>query len=241
MKRANEILFGAILVAASLAACTETVEVRRTPVERGEELVTTTKASPSSTNAYACTTCHLLGGTSSDLLPGASLGGVTGRTVFWGGSEPDLLRAINHCRSFFMGAVVPWKETDDDALSVLSFLETLPGDTAPVPFTVTFTPADVPKGDAALGDPLYARACALCHGSAHTGAGRLTKRAPILPEETLKAHETYSPFDQRLVFVEKVRHGTFLGYGGEMPPFSKEVLGDADLGHVLSYLGLDVQ
>jgi thiosulfate dehydrogenase len=41
-----------------------------------------------------------------------------------------------------------------------------------------------------------------------------------------------------LVFIEKVRHGGFLGYGGLMPPFSLEAMTDAELGALLSFLGL---
>ena len=34
-----------------------------------------------------------------------------------------------------------------------------------------------------------------------------------------------------------VRHGGFLGYGGEMPPFSVEKLSDAELADLIEYLG----
>jgi thiosulfate dehydrogenase len=43
---------------------------------------------------------------------------------------------------------------------------------------------------------------------------------------------------QRLIFIEKIRHGRFLGYGGEMPPFSSELLSDADVADVLEYLSI---
>ena len=33
----------------------------------------------------------------------------------------------------------------------------------------------------------------------------------------------------RTVVVEKIRHGSFLGYAGTMPPFSVEALSDADV------------
>jgi thiosulfate dehydrogenase len=40
------------------------------------------------------------------------------------------------------------------------------------------------------------------------------------------------------VFVEKTRHGGFLGYGGTMPPFSLNVLSDEDLADLLTFLRL---
>jgi thiosulfate dehydrogenase len=40
------------------------------------------------------------------------------------------------------------------------------------------------------------------------------------------------------VFIEKVRHGGFLGYGGDMPPYSLEVLPDATVSDLLEALGV---
>ncbi len=85
---------------------------------------------------------------------------------------------------------------------------------------------------------MYAAACGSCHGWRDTGLGRLTERAPILPAQTLREHAYLAPPLQRLVFVEKVRHGVFLGYSGTMPPFSRETISDADLGALLAFLGL---
>ena len=38
------------------------------------------------------------------------------------------------------------------------------------------------------------------------------------------------------VFLEKTRHGGFLGYGGDMPPFSEEVLPDSVLADIVQAL-----
>jgi thiosulfate dehydrogenase len=72
----------------------------------------------------------------------------------------------------------------------------------------------------------------------HSGVGRLSDRVSVLPEDTLTEHAQYSPSVQRLIFIEKIRHGRFLGYGGEMPPFSSELLSDADVADVLEYLSI---
>jgi thiosulfate dehydrogenase len=99
---------------------------------------------------------------------------------------------------------------------------------------------NVPVGNASAGAGAYAAACGLCHGDAHTGDGRLVDRAPVLPEDSIADHPPpeYDDAKRRLVFIEKVRHGGFLGYTGQMPPLSVETLSDEDLGHVLAYLGL---
>ena len=84
------------------------------------------------------------------------------------------------------------------------------------------------------------RACGTCHGPAHTGKDRLVERAPVLPEQTLKEHPLgeYTADEQRLVFVEKARHGAFVSYSGSMPPLSLEALPDTDLADILQYLDL---
>jgi thiosulfate dehydrogenase len=106
-----------------------------------------------------------------------------------------------------------------------------------VPFTVVQTVGPLPRGDAERGAELFERACSGCHGALGDGAGALSPRVPVLPDATLADHADYTPADVRLVFVEKVRHGGFFGYGGVMPPFSLEVLSDAELSDVLEALG----
>jgi thiosulfate dehydrogenase len=42
----------------------------------------------------------------------------------------------------------------------------------------------------------------------------------------------------RLAFIEKIRHGPFLGLTGTMPPYAVEQLADTDLGALLVLFGL---
>ena len=85
---------------------------------------------------------------------------------------------------------------------------------------------------------VYTAACQDCHGAAHTGQGRLTPLAPILPEVSQEYGELFPGVSPGLVFIEKVRHGRFFGVGGNMPPYSQEALSDQDLGALLAFLGL---
>jgi hypothetical protein len=62
--------------------------------------------------------------------------------------------------------------------------------------------------------------------------------AAVLPEDTVVAHEVYGPSGVRQAVTEKVRHGSFLGVEGVMPPFSREALADSELADVITYLGL---
>ena len=94
----------------------------------------------------------------------------------------------------------------------------------------------MPDGDASRGEAIYGQACVQCHGPLHTGTGRLGS-ASLLPEDTLAEHSQYGAQELRLTAIEKIRHGLFLDYGGQMPPFSVEALSDAELGDVLAYLG----
>jgi thiosulfate dehydrogenase len=68
---------------------------------------------------------------------------------------------------------------------------------------------------------------------------RFVEGAAVLPNDTVRDHAYLkSRAATRLVFIQKVRNGTFLGYGGIMPPFSKEVMSDADLSALLGFLEL---
>jgi thiosulfate dehydrogenase len=137
----------------------------------------------------------------------------------------------------------PFTAEDIEGRAIYAYLESISGEGTsadPVPFTVVGPVIDLPAGDPARGAAVFDGACASCHGAAHSGEGRLVARAPILPEQTITEHppDKYTPLERRLVFVEKTRHGGFLGYGGQMPPFSVEKLPDADLADLLAFFGV---
>jgi thiosulfate dehydrogenase len=194
------------------------------------------------TNGHACATCHPLdAGDTSRIWPGAPLAGATERPTFWGGQENDLLRSINHCRFYLQGIAEAWTPEDEEAKAMYALLTSLPAAaTEAQPFTIPRSAADLPVGDPVLGEELYARSCRTCHGAAHTGEGRLREGALLLPEEAVALFVGYG-FDAtltRISFIEKVRHGGFLGLWGIMPPYSLEALSDEQLGAILGYLGL---
>jgi thiosulfate dehydrogenase len=230
----------ALSLAAALSLGCGGGEEELTSEQRGQELFTTKELSPSNLNNYTCSTCHYavdVPGLSA--LPGAPMAGATLRPTFWGGQENDLLRAINACRTYFMVAPDPLTADDPDARALYAFLKALePGNAEPFPFTVVREISVLTRGNAEAGQALYGSSCGYCHGVMHTGAGRLSDRVPILPEDTIAEHPGYTPRNLRLVFVEKVRHGLFLGYGGDMPPLSKETLSDEALADVLEALGI---
>jgi thiosulfate dehydrogenase len=215
-----------------------------TAIDHGEALFNDVQISGTSLNQYTCATCHETGAADpSRIRTGASLVGVTKRPSYWGGTELDLLRAINACSYYFMLRATPFTAEDEEARALYAYLESLSTGsegTDAQPFSVLVTITDLPAGDAKRGEASYTRACAYCHGPAHTGKGRLVTRSPILPEQTLEQHPlgAYTADEQRLVFVEKVRHGGFITYSGEMPPFSTEKLSDAELADILQYLDL---
>ena len=229
----------ALAAALSLSlACSEADSIGS--AEHGQELFASKQLSPSRLNNYTCATCHLA--TLAELpviLTGASLAGVTRRPWFWGGQENDLLRSINACRTYFMAAPEPLQPADPDAQALYAFLLSLePGDPKPAPFEIVRAIEPLPRGNAAAGETLFIDACSYCHGVMHSGGGRLSDRVPILPEDTLAEHAGYSLRAQRLVFIEKIRHGLFLGYGGDMPPFSRERLSDPQVSDLLEALGI---
>lgn len=238
-------VLGALGLFAGMLSCASE-GAQATAADHGKALVSDTKLSASTLNFASCTTCHRFvpGERPDAILPGATLAGATLRPSFWAGQELDLLRSINQCRYFFMASSVPWTAEDESATAIYAYLRSLesvatPALKGPQPFQVVQTVADVPRGPAATGEAIFNRACRSCHGTAHKGEGRLRPSLPILPEETVEAHQYLGSRDAtRLVFVEKTRHGGFLGYSGLMPPFSTDVLTDAELGALLQFLGL---
>ncbi len=228
---------GALLLG-GIAACDPPTEERvdhRTAVEHGEALFADPRVSPARGNVFSCIDCHA----GAPYQPGGSLAGATERPTFWQGQVTTLLGAINHCRYYFMLSDAPWSGEEEEARALWAYLETLGGDGSPVSFTVGDV-ADPGPGDPTRGAGIYDAACGTCHGAKATGTGKRTPTAPSLPDETLAAHPlgTYTAEERRLVFVEKTRHGTFFGYGGQMPPLSVEALSDADLADVIAYLGV---
>lgn len=235
-----------VLAGYLLNACSSNTE--ESSVEQGRALFDTKALSKSRINDYTCATCHDTVATDPpSRKTGGPLAGVTLRKSFWGDQVADLLGSINACRSSFMGDTEPLSASDERARSLYAYLASLePGDSAPVAFTVVNTIDPLPRAEGAeaitdaenRGRLRYAQACASCHGSMHDGLGRLSSRVPILPEQTLAEHAEYSRRVQRLIFTEKIRHGLFLGYGGSMPPFSSELLSDAEVSDVLEALGV---
>ena len=210
-------------------------------VDRGRALFETGALSSSAVNAFSCTTCHdgSALGSPVRLKAGAPLAGVTERPSFWGGQENDLLLSVDVCLQKFMGAPEPLVRADPNANALYAYLLSLePGDPNPFPFSVVGPIANVPRGDAEAGQRVFDRACAQCHGALHSGAGRLGPYIPVLPDDTLLDHAEYGAFSQRLIFIEKIRHGVFFDYGGAMPPFSRELMSDSDLADLLEALGL---
>lgn len=221
-----------------LTACGSSPETR-SAAERGRELFESKALSTSRLNDYTCATCHDAAADPLSKKSGAAMAGVTARPWFWGAQEADLLRAINACRDHFMLASDQLDADEPDARALYAYLDSLePRDEAAQPFTVVSDIDPLPLGDVTSGHAQYVMACSSCHGAMHTGQGRLSERVPVLPEDTISEHATYSPRVQRLIFIEKIRHGLFLGYSGNMPPLSRERLSDRDVSDILQALGV---
>jgi thiosulfate dehydrogenase len=159
---------------------------------------------------------------------------VVDRSTFWGGQEDDLLRSVNHCRNYFMGAPDPWTRDDEEAKVLYAYLVSLQGLATPAPFDLAQRVEDLPPGDPRRGAEVYSRACRSCHGLLNVGLGTVNG-APILAGQKDESERTT---ERRLRTLRKVRHGVFLGESGTMPPFSREALSDGDLGSLLAYLAV---
>jgi len=226
-----------------LAAALLAVGCGPTPAaEYGEELFNDPKLSESQYNTFSCATCHATTATPEPgkLYAGHSLYNAASRPTWWGGYETRLLDAVNFCYTAFMRGVTPLAPEDPKSRALYEYLASISPDAeAPaLPFTIVRDITDVPRGSAEWGADVYKAACQDCHGEAHTGQGRKTELAPVLPEVTQDYGTLFPGISPGVVFIEKVRHGRFFGVGGNMPPYSREALSDKDLGALLAYLGL---
>jgi thiosulfate dehydrogenase len=232
----------ALALALALPACADT-ELRLPASAEGAAIAQSAAVSRSRYNVFACTTCHAVRGAEvgARLLPGAPLEGAALRPSYWGGETAHLDEAVGRCWTFFMRGT----PTDLDGRTgeaLYAWLDSLSPDgstvgTAAVPQTFPRIVRPLGEGDAARGRALWTRACANCHGALGSGAGRLGPLVTVVPGETEREHcadELPAGYDDhtaymRTVVVEKIRHGSFLGYAGTMPPFSVEALSDADV------------
>lgn len=223
--------------AAALALLVWTSGCARSAAEVGRSLFDDPKVSDARSNPFSCATCHPAVPQPTTVLPGYTLWDSPVRPSWWGGDELTLLDATNQCVTQFMrGTALP--STDEDGRALFVYLESLSKDaSAPaLPLTIVQNIVDVKSGDASAGAALWKGSCATCHGAPHTGQGRISSDASIVPDESIDQHGTDANTGARRIVIEKVRHGKFFNIGGNMPPFSLEALSEAQLGDLLAYL-----
>ncbi len=240
MSRAALVAFAAT----SLVACgSTTVETTTSAAERGAAWASDPGFSESRYNAFACTTCHAVPGSDpAKILPGAPLAGAARRPSFWGGRFVTLADAVDECATKLMRGA-PLDRSSKKAIDLWAWLESIAdqGPQTEQPFDVVYAIEDLPLGDAGRGAAAWAASCQSCHGAPRTGEGRLRSRtgepiASIVPDETIAYHASDGPDVVRQVIIEKVRHGSYLGFPGTMPPFSRQALPDAQISDLLAYL-----
>jgi thiosulfate dehydrogenase len=208
-------------------------------LQEGRRLFSSPSLSPAGDNVFSCATCHDITTIQTRIRPGYTVYDAFHRSGWWGGNELTFFDSVNECVKQFM-ADQPngLSPMDESGRALLVYLESLaPDASAPLlPLTVVQNIVDVPSGSAANGAAVWQQGCATCHGAPHTGQGRITPLAALVPDDSLAAHGTDPKTGARPVTIEKVRHGKFYNVGGRMPLFSKEALSDAQLGDLLAYL-----
>lgn len=225
-----------------LAGCDDTISAAR----HGLGLLRDPALSDSSANVFACADCHEVepGESASRTFPGYTLVDSAFRESYWGGYEANLVAAMGFCRITFMRGV-GFDEDDEDARAILEYLLSVSAtDPAPaLPVTVTLDIAEVERGDAGRGRVVYDAACRHCHGGpGGTPPARFREEATPIPGDEAGwgalYDEDFPDTPYSLIAIEKVRHGRFFLVGGVMPLFSREAMGDEDLGALLEYLGI---
>ena len=205
----------------------------------GEQLFNDPQFAGSQFNQSSCATCHSTREGDLRILSGGSLLNVVSRPSYWGGKLPRLIDAVSFCYVYFMRGPDPLSPAEPRSRALYEYLATLgtPATAPPVPMSLVLTTRDVPRKDKLRGENVYRSACFSCHGELITGRGRSSELASLLPSVAQQYPALFPGVSPALVFIEKIRHGQFFGVGGNMPLFSKETLGDEDLGALLTYLG----
>ncbi len=230
----------ALAFALCLAGCV-VPEQRTTPArELGAELFASPALSSSSQNVFSCATCHNPGVEDGRrIFPGAPLAGTALRKAYWGGTEAQLLAAVNLCVTSFMQGQ-PLQREDPTARALFEFLASTspsPGNASDVlPNTIVASPLPLPNGDVMRGAEIYLAACDHCHGEKNTGDHRLAAVVPAMPEALTDAADHLPGGSRHMGALRAIRHGRFFGHGGTMPPFSTDRLSDADASDLISYL-----
>jgi thiosulfate dehydrogenase len=219
--------------ALALLSCSST-----TAVSYGEQLFHDPAFAGSQFNVWSCSTCHSTQEADDSKRSGHTLAGVTTRPHYWGGNTLRLIDAASFCYVYFMRGAKPFDASETRSRALYEYLDSLKGSSEPKKVTWVPNLKELPKGDKATGKKVYAAACQTCHGETHTGKGRNSPLASVLPEIKDDYARLFPTVAPSLVFTEKVRHGQFLQVGGNMPPFALERLSDEELGALLSYLEL---
>jgi thiosulfate dehydrogenase len=205
--------------------------------DAGAALFRDPRVSRSQFNDVSCATCHDDGTADPQaILPGGSLVDVVFRPSWWGGQEPTLKSAVDACLVQFLRER-PLAPDDPRGRALYEYLLSISKHeaTPAVPVTIVENITTVGRGDPRRGAGIWNHACASCHGDLHSGAGRISELASLVPEASVDfADQLGAPAE--LVIIEKVRHGGFFGVGGSMPPYSTEVLSDDDLRDLLGYV-----
>lgn len=225
-----------IFGAASLWSCSQSTSPL-TAAEYGAQVFSDPAFSDSEFNAFACATCHAAE-PDDGVRIAYSLYNSAFRKSWWGGTSPRLIDAVNFCTVYFMrGADL---ESDDArGRALYEYLVSVSPDrpSSALPLTIVENLATLPRGDSSRGRDVFDATCRRCHGEPHTGGGRISHMASIIPETSIEFAKE-NDVDPMLVVIEKVRHGQFFGIGGNMPLFAREMLSDDDLGALVAYLGL---
>ncbi|HEX8951849.1 MAG TPA: cytochrome C oxidase Cbb3, partial [Polyangia bacterium] len=158
----------------------------RSALDYGRAEFSDATVSTAASNPFKCSTCHEIGATTSKSLPGYTMFDAAVRQAWWGGTVTTLLDATNQCVTQFMRGKALTAD-DEKGRAIFVYLESLaPDASAPTQsLTVTQNIVDVPSGDAVRGKMWWDQGCGNCHGAPHTGAGRISDAASLVPDDSI--------------------------------------------------------
>ncbi|GDY28310.1 hypothetical protein AHAT_42000 [Agarivorans sp. Toyoura001] len=187
-------------------------------------------------NQFSCSTCHAIDEDSQGLddqqlhRPAHSLRNVVNRNAFYNGSFSELIDAVNNCRVDWMDANT-YSDTSEQWGALQQYLQSFSdGSVADeVSFNQVAAISDFSGADSNNGEQLFNQTCATCHGDNASGShlANSLHGSSLSAAQVATKVRTSGP-SSSAYFTNLVE--------GNMPFWSEQRLGNADLADIASYV-----
>ena len=186
-------------------------------------------------NTFTCSTCHAIEETDGFAMdglrrPGHPLFNATRRSSYKNGQLNSMLDAVNTCVTEWMNGNA-WTKSSQDWINLYNWLDDQATDESGklVDIDIVSPPVVVTGGDAEIGQALFNKRCAICHGENGIGTQKAPRIVDIgLPESYIATRVRTSGREDSTVYTGLT--------GGIMPFWGSDRLSDTELINIIAYV-----